>query len=309
MTTYLTNRDGGKTNEEGHVRFMSKVWQGNVVSGLQASQQSPLAMAVNISIGDAKVDYSNYAYTVWTDAIESVGIATADPSNPRISRIVGYVDRGVTPSSANTNNPGLLKFKEVAGTPAASPTRPSDVTVQASVGASNPFFDVADVLVGTGVTTIDNSKITDKRVIVSVPDGTITPSKLATGAASSSVATSEATTSTSYVDLATVQSVTVTIGQNGLALLSLYAWVTNTTAGGYTVFMYTGVDISGANTAAATDSLAGFGSIIQTGGFTSFSLSTVLTGLNPGVTTFKLKFRTSSGNAQFSNRRISVIPL
>lgn len=167
MTTYTSNRDGGKTNEEGHYRFQTKTWSGNVISGMQAVQRSPLAMGINISVGDAKVDMTNYSYTVWIDAVEAVGITTADPSNPRIDRIVGYVDKSVTPSSANSNNPGLLKFMAVAGTPAASPAAPSNVTVQAAVGASNPYFDIANVLVGTGVTTIDNTKITDTRVFIS----------------------------------------------------------------------------------------------------------------------------------------------
>lgn len=183
MTSYLTNRDGGKTNQEGHIRFQTKVWNGNVVSGLQALVRSPLAMGVNISIGDAKVDYSTYGFTVWTDAIEAVSIATADPSNPRIDTVVGYVDMAVTPSSTSTNNPGLLKFKSVAGTPAASPSSPSGATIQASVGASNPYFTIANVLVGTGVTTIDNTKITDTRVIINIngsniADNSVSGSKL-----------------------------------------------------------------------------------------------------------------------------------
>ena len=174
MTTYLNNRDGGKTNEEGHLRFQAKVWSGNIVSGLQAVQRSPLAMGINISVGDAKVDYSTYGYSVWIDSIEAVGITTADPSNPRIDRIVGYVDRSVTPSSTNSNNPGLLKFMSVAGTPAASPSAPSNVTVQAAVGASNPYFNIANVLVGTGVTTISTGNITDTRVFLTVPANSVT---------------------------------------------------------------------------------------------------------------------------------------
>lgn len=185
MTTYLTNRDGGKTNEEGHIRFQTKLWSGSVVTGLQAVQKNPLSMGIDISVGDAKVDYSTYSYTVWTDALVSVVIATADPSNPRIDRIVGYVDRSQTPSSVSSNNPGLLKFMAIAGTPAAAPVRPSDATVQAAVGASNPYFNIADILVGTGVTTIYNANITDKRVMVTtaaVTDASITNAKLATGA-------------------------------------------------------------------------------------------------------------------------------
>lgn len=181
MSTYVSNRDGGKTNEEGHYRFHVKAWTGNVLSGLQAQAKSPLALGVDITTGDVKVDYSGYGYTAWTDAIESVTLTTADPSNPRIDRIVGYIDRGVTPSSAVTNNPGILKFMDVAGTPAGSPSAPNDAAVQSAVGASNPWFSIANVLVGTGVTTISSGNITDTRVFVTatIKDSAVTTAKLA----------------------------------------------------------------------------------------------------------------------------------
>jgi len=174
MSTFVSNRDGGKTNEEGHYRFHVKVWSGNVQNGLNVTQNSPLGMSVLVAAGDLKIDYTTYGYTAWNDAAAAVTITTANPSNPRIDRIVAYIDRGMTPTTVNSNNPGMLKFAAVAGTPAGSPTRPNDATVQSAIGAGNPFCDLADVLVGTGVTQITNANITDKRVFIGLPTGFVT---------------------------------------------------------------------------------------------------------------------------------------
>lgn len=180
MATYVSNRDGGSTDEQGHYRFQVKVWDGNIENGMVVTQNSPLGMSVLVGTGDLKIDYSSYAYTAWNDANSSVTITTADGSNPRIDRIVAYIDRGMTPSVSPPNNQGMLKFMAVAGTPNAVPTRPSDATVNSAVGASNPWCDLANVLVGTGVTTIVNSNITDTRqpisLSISADDGGWLPS-------------------------------------------------------------------------------------------------------------------------------------
>lgn len=169
MTRFLSNRNGGgQTDEQGHYRFQTKVWQGNVLSGLAVSQNSPLARNVLVAVGDLKIDYNDYAYTAWHDtaAGEVVSIATADTSNPRIDRIIAYIDRGATPSG--TNNPGIFKLMAVAGTPAASPTKTSDANVQTAVGAGNPWCELATVRVNANATTISNSNITDTRTFLTV---------------------------------------------------------------------------------------------------------------------------------------------
>lgn len=178
MALFLSNRDGGLTNEEGHYRFHVKAWNGNVLAGFAAVQNSPLGMSVLVGEGDAKVNYSGYGYTVWNDANVSVTVTTADPSNPRIDRLVCYVDRGNTPQSVTPNNPGIPKFMLVPGSPAGVPTRPNNAAVNAAVGASNPWFDIADIRVNAAVTTISNSNITYTRVPASpvIPPGAITPS-------------------------------------------------------------------------------------------------------------------------------------
>jgi hypothetical protein len=167
MSLFLSNRDGGLTDEQGHYRFQTNVWNGHVIgNGLQVTQNSPLGMSVIVGEGDTRVPYAGYAYTAWNDANEVVTISTANPSNPRIDRLVMYIDRGETPQQVNPNNPGIPKFAVVAGTPAAVPTRPSNAAVNSAVGATNPWINLADILVNAGVTQITNANIT--RTAISV---------------------------------------------------------------------------------------------------------------------------------------------
>ena len=180
MATFLSNRDGGKTNEEGHYRFQTKSFTGNVNNGLKVIQNNPLSMSVLVEKGDARIPYQEYGYTWWNDGNLSVSLNTADPSNPRDDVIVAYVDRGVTSSSSVTNNPGIVKIKSVAGSPSASPTPPNNTVIQTSVGAGNPFMILAQVRVGAGVSTISNGNITDKRTFASpvIADGAVTADKI-----------------------------------------------------------------------------------------------------------------------------------
>lgn len=184
MSTYVSNRDGGQTDEQGHYRFQTKVWSGNVLQGFATSQNSPLGMSVIVSQGDIKINYSSYAYTAFSDSDTVVTITTANGSNPRIDRLVAYIDRGMTPSPLSPNNPNMLKFKVIAGVPGAIPVRPSDSDVNTDVGPSNPWTSLSDILVDTSVTTITNSKITDKRNFVTVGADTVTTAAISDEAVS-----------------------------------------------------------------------------------------------------------------------------
>lgn len=155
---------------------------------------------------------------------------------------------------------------------------------------------------------IANSAITTALI----NNAAVTVDKLSTGAAAAFVATQETTTSTTYANLATTtDTVTVTIGANGLALVSLYSYISNNTKDSFT---YIGVDISGANTIVATDTCAIIFQAYSGNTSLSFGNSFVLTGLTAGLTTFKMKYRVQTGGGgagtgSFANRRIAVIPL
>lgn len=182
MTLYLSNRDGnGKTSEEGHYKFQTAVWKGQVLgsTALLVKQNSPLAMSVLVSVGQFKIDTpENYSYTGWNTSDTAVAISTADGANPRVSTIVAYVDRSAPTSASPPNNPGIVKLKSVNGTAGAIPTAPNDAAIQSSVGTGNPFIKLANVTVPAAATTIINSYITDVRQLIGLPDEIIMGSNI-----------------------------------------------------------------------------------------------------------------------------------
>lgn len=173
-------------------------------------------------------------------------------------------------------------------------------------------YCIAVVTVANGFVTITNGTIADKRVLSGaiaktyVP-ATVTPAALSLGAATASVTTSEATTSLTFVDLTTTtDSVTVTIGPNGLALVLVEAQNYNSTAAQYS---FVGYAVSGANTIAAstTEAIANRNAAAVNDQVQMYHK--LLTGLTAGSTTFKLKYSVGANTGTFSNRRITVIPL
>ena len=171
MSLGTSNRDGGKTSESGHLRALAKIVTGDVITGLNAVQRAAgVNMSVDVQVGDAFVRRSDgtYAHPVFNDAVYNQVISAADGSNPRRDIVVIYVDYGQTPSTAVSNNTnGVVKIKVVNGTPAGSPVDPSAPTIQASVGAGNPYSILARVRVPAGQTSISNSLIDDLRSMTS----------------------------------------------------------------------------------------------------------------------------------------------
>lgn len=163
MSTYLSNRNSsGQTDENGHFRFPLKLVDGYILEGLEVKAKSTPTMHLDITAGEVKIPYSDYSYAAWSDATTDIEISTASSANPRIDRVVAYIDRTMSFISSQINNPGALKFKVVAGTADASPSAPNDSTVQTSVGSGNPWVELAKVNVpksASSITTayIDNS--------------------------------------------------------------------------------------------------------------------------------------------------------
>jgi len=188
MSLGTSNRDGGKTSESGHLRALAKIVSGDIITGLNAVQRAAgVNMSVDVQVGDAFVRRSDgtYAHPVFNDAVYNQVISAADGSNPRRDIVVIYVDYGQTPSTAVSNNTnGVVKIKVVNGTPAGSPVDPSAPTIQASVGAGNPYSILARVRVPAGQTSISNSLIDDLRSMTTanITNATITNAKLSTAA-------------------------------------------------------------------------------------------------------------------------------
>lgn len=167
MSLATSNRDGGRTNEAGHLRSVTKGFLGQVLNGLSVSQRGAGAnMSVDIAVGDAIIQRSDntYGHPAWNDAVLNQAIAASDGSNPRRDIIVMYVDYNQTPSTGVANNTnGVVKITSVSGTAAGSPVDPSNATIQSAVGSGNPWIKLARVRVAAGATSISNSVIDDLR--------------------------------------------------------------------------------------------------------------------------------------------------
>lgn len=124
-------------------------------SELAVTESTPAAMSVRVGLGEAI--FQGYYFQVYS-AAETLTIAAANPTNPRIDRIVVRRDL-----SART-----IALAVVQGTAAASPTAPA--LTQNSAGTWE--FPLAQVRVEAAVASIVNAKITDERAFAESNIGT-----------------------------------------------------------------------------------------------------------------------------------------
>lgn len=173
MSKLVFNRDGGKTDEFGHLLALMRFMQGEVIEGLQVAANGSPNMSVNVPYGVAAIPTGSgataYRYFVGLDATENVAIPTANGSNPRNDLIVLWVDKSVTANqSVTNNNNNMLKISVVSGTPASTPADPNVAAIQAAIGASNPYIILARVVVGASVTQINSGNIADLRSLTGI---------------------------------------------------------------------------------------------------------------------------------------------
>jgi hypothetical protein len=183
-----------------------------------------------------------------------------------------------------------------------SQSNPGDEITAARI--NNPVNQIAAVLNGN----VDATNIADNSVTsAKLASASVSPSKLATGAAFAAVNTSETTATQTYTDLTTVtDTVTVTIGANGLALVTLQCRLYNNLANSES---WASFAISGATTVAAADTRAVMYQAYANNSYGQLGCSWVVTGLTPGSTTFKMKYRVNGNTGTFQNRQIGVVPL
>lgn len=162
-------------------------------------------------------------------------------------------------------------------------------------------YPLAVVTVANSAPSIANSSIKDIRT-------------LADGDARSAYVSGDGTTSsTTYADASdtsSLDSVTVNIGPSGIAEVFLYARMSNTTTN---AFSFVSFVASGANTISAVDEYSLKFQQYTGNAETNFGAPFLLTGLAPGSTTFKMKYKVASGGngagtAGFNKRRIAVVP-
>lgn len=118
-------------------------------------------LSVDVAAGRAYLLASGgNGYPVIWDASVNVTINANASGNPRITSIVAYKNLSLTPNSDDSNTNLLLA---VDGTPAGSPSAPSAGTIQAAVGASNPYIILSNVTVASGASVITTGNCLDVR--------------------------------------------------------------------------------------------------------------------------------------------------
>jgi len=142
-------------------------------SSLAVTQNSPAGMSVRVAAGWAAIIGTTQAnmgaYVAYNDAQATLTVTTADPTNPRIDRVVVTIRDAYYTGAFND-----VIFQVLAGTPAGSPTAPA-------VPANS--ISLATIAVGAAVTSILTANITDTRVEVTtnLPVGDITAVTAGTG--------------------------------------------------------------------------------------------------------------------------------
>jgi hypothetical protein len=122
-------------------------------SSLAITANSPAGMTVLAATGWAAVVGTTQAnmgtYVFYNDATTTLTVTTADPTNPRIDRVVATVRDAYYTGAFND-----VIFQVLAGTPAGSPSAPA-------IPANS--ISLATIAVGAAVTQINAGNITDTR--------------------------------------------------------------------------------------------------------------------------------------------------
>lgn len=151
-------------------------------TSLAVTAQGVPNMTVNVASGWAAILSSTAnagTYVAYNDATTVLTITTADPSLPRIDRVVVTVNDAAYSGALNN-----VVFTVVAGTPNASPTAPA---------TPSNSISLATIAVGAAVTSITAGNITDTRVLTTtnlpvlpITGGTLTGSLTTPGLTSTS---------------------------------------------------------------------------------------------------------------------------
>lgn len=260
---------------------------GLLVTQRAAGTDMSVDVAAGIAVieGDDQADQGNYVAR--NTAAANVAGITAPGSNSWI--VIVYLQVRDPDAGGSAGDDAALGF--VTGTAAASPVAPT---------LPDSAIELARITIPTGTVAITNAMISDRRFLPSTP--------LGDGAARAKVLSEEATTSTSYVALATACAVTVTIGSSGKCLLINSAWMR--ASAGFNLDLYLAAEYTGANVGGLGDDEAlvydGTSATDKVGA----SRVALLTGLNPGSTTFTQKAKVTAGaTGQFARRELCAIPL
>lgn len=206
------------------------IYSRGILSGWACSPKSGMTVQIggNGADRDAAVAEDNAGNKTSINNISGspidVTIPAAPATNNRIDLIVAYADNPPSGTSTVVDNPAACGIIVVSGTAAANPTAPTNAAIRSAItadgasGSTAYYVILAQIRVGTGVTTIGSGVITQGDVVISnaqLADSSVTSDKIDwttfdySGANSTPV-----TVGTSYVTL-----VTLPIASDGLYFL------------------------------------------------------------------------------------------
>lgn len=140
------------------------------LGAMKVSQTATPSMAVSVAAGHAIIPGTQTStqgfYAAYNDAATNVTISAADPTLPRIDRIVVTVQDAFYGGTANNQ----VLFQAITGTPASSPVAPA---------APNNAITLATVAVAANAASIVNGNITDARSYAQFNESQITASDVA----------------------------------------------------------------------------------------------------------------------------------
>ncbi len=270
----------------------------------------------------SEIMYNNVASgCVWTaDAAGSTrvasmtaGIVYIDGKRVVVSAVTSRTFTASKDTYIDVDITGTLTYTEVTNNAASPALAASSIRLGIVVTAAG------SIAAGTSINQGDRSTATP---IVPTKNGTVFighdslgnsvyPTNLALPGqpAQQWIGTGETRASGTYGDLATVgPQAMVRVGKSGCVLVSIACQMAVAVN---TAVAFAGIDISGANTVVASaqkDCLI-FQPATATGSGIKAGAAFLITGLTPGLTNFKLQYRTDGNTGTFSNRQIAVMPL
>lgn len=168
--SYLT----GGTNQstiDGASRIATAIYSRSGVltyNDLEVTQRGAGAdRSVDISAGQIVIGRGDYTlanqdsyFFGFNTAVYNLSLDTNTSGNSLITSIIAYID---TSMAVPDDNEGALKFIEVKGTPAGSPSAPTDSAIQTAVGAGVRWYRLADIELANNYSSVVDSDITDTR--------------------------------------------------------------------------------------------------------------------------------------------------
>ena len=167
-------QNGSHPAENDRLTTTGILWKSQGVAdygSMVVAQSNTPGMSVQVAAGHALIAGTQTAsqgfYIAYNDGATTIAIATANPTNPRIDRIVVAVQDAYYGGTANNQ----VIFQAVTGTPASSPVAPA---------APDNSITLAYVAVAAGATSITNANITDQRTRAELTETIISSSATAT---------------------------------------------------------------------------------------------------------------------------------